>query len=265
MSVRSNHLFGFFSQIYLYREYLLQSVMRDLRLKYKRSVLGYVWTMLHPLAMMIIIAVVFASIMNMPTKDYAVFLFAGLLPWNFFQSTTMMSLGSIRANARLFGQIPVPKYIFIISIACSNLVNFTLALVPLIILTIAFGRQIPPTIAALPVVMLPFFCVVIGVALILATASVFFDDTLHLAEVAMQALYFMCPVLYHRDLLPERVVNYLALNPLFQHIEFIRAVLYNGVLPDPRDFALNSLASLLILAIGLLIFKRNEDKFLYFV
>lgn len=265
MTVASNYLVGFFSQIYLYREYLVQSVMRDLRTKYKRSVLGYLWTMLNPLAMMVIIAVVFANIMRMPTKDYAVFLFAGLLAWNYFQSTAMMSLGSIRANARLFGQIPVPKYIFIISIAFSNLVNLVLAVIPLILVTVVLGREVPVTILALPLVLLPFFCVVIGVSLILATASVFFDDTLHLSEVALQALYFMCPVLYHRDLLPGHVVDYLALNPLFLHIEFIRGVFYDGILPDPSAFALNSIASLLILAIGLVIFKRNEDKFLYFV
>lgn len=265
MTAASNYLVGFFSQMYLYREYLIQSVMRDLRTKYKRSVLGYVWTMLHPLAMMIIIAVVFSNIMRMPMKDYAVFLFAGLLPWNYFQSTAMMSLGSIRANARLFGQIPVPKYIFIISIAFSNLVNLALAVVPLILVTLFFGRSVPATILTLPLVLLPFFCVVVGISLILATASVFFDDTLHLSEVALQALYFMCPVLYHRELLPPSVVDYLAMNPLFQHIEFIRGVFYDGVLPDPFAFAVNSGVSLLILAIGLLIFKRNEDKFLYFV
>jgi ABC-type polysaccharide/polyol phosphate export permease len=265
MSQTAGYVFNFFLQMYGYREYLIQSVLRDLRTKYKRSFLGYVWTMLHPLAMMAIISVVFSHIMRMPTKDYAVFLFAGLLPWNYFNSTAMMSLHSIRANARLFGQIPVPKYIFILSLAFSNLVNFFLAIVPLLLVMLVTSHNISWTILAFPLVLLPLFCVVIGVSLMLATANVFFDDTLHLTEVAMQALYFLSPVLYHRDVLPEWLVEYLVLNPLFCQIEFIRGIFYDGVLPNPETFALNLLASTGVLLLGLIVFKKSEDKFLYFV
>ena len=127
----SSVLFNFFAEIYSYREFLKQSVLRDLRTKYKRSALGYLWTMLHPLGMMIVITLVFSHIMNIAIKDYSVFLFSGLLAWNYFQSTTMMSLVSIRSNSRLLNHIPLPKYIFIVSIAASNLVNFFLSIVPL--------------------------------------------------------------------------------------------------------------------------------------
>lgn len=255
----------FFTQAYAYREYLIQSVLRDLRNKYKRSILGYVWTMLHPLAMMAVLAIVFSHIMRFPTKDYAVFLFAGLLPWNYFNSTCLMSLHSIRANARLFGQIPIPKYVFIISLAFSNLVNYLLAIAPLIIIMLIMGRPIPISVLAFPLVLLPLFLVVMGVSLILATSNVFFDDTHHLAEVGMSMLYFMSPVLYGRELLPEWLVSYLVFNPLFCQIEFIRGIFYYGVLPDPQLYLINLGCSALILLIGLLIFKKAEDKFLYFL
>ena len=255
----------FFTQIYRYREYLKQSVLRDLRNKYKRSVLGYLWTVLHPLAMMTVLAVVFSQIMRIPVEDYAVFLFTGLIAWNYFHSTCLMSLHTIRANARLFGQIPVPKFIFVVSLALSNLTNLVFSLVPLVIIMLATGRPIGPAVLALPIVILPLLCIVMGVSLMLAASNVFFDDTLHLTEVGMQALYFLCPVLYQREHLPVWLVDWLALNPLFREIEFIRALFYSNLLPDPAAFGVTLCTSVLVLLVGLWTFHKVEDRFLYFV
>lgn len=255
----------FFYKTFLYREYLMQSVLRDLRTKYKRSVLGYLWTMIHPLAMMTVLAIVFSHIMRIPVQDYAVFLFSGLLVWNYFSSTVMMSLGSIRANARLFGQVPVPKYLIILSIAFSNLVNLMLAIVPLFIIMIALGRPIPWTVVLFPLILLPVLAITIGVSLILAAAAVFFDDTRHLAEVGLSVLYFLSPVLYHRGLLPQDLVQYLVWNPLFCQVEFFRGVFYDGMVPNWETFAMNFVASFVVLLLALLFFRKVEDKFLYFI
>ena len=265
MKTHRNFILDFFYQIYSYREYLKQSVLRDLRTKYKRSALGYLWTMLHPLAMMAILAVVFSHIMRIPVENYAVFLFAGLLPWNYFSSTSMMSIANIRANARLIGQIPVPKYIFLVSLTFSNMVNLLLAIVPLLVIMLATGRHVPWTMLLLPVVFLPIYFLTTGLSLVLSASNVFFDDTLHLAEVALQGLYFMSPILYHRELLPARLIDYLVLNPLFCQIEFMRNVIYDGTIPDLYTFGINLVASFLFLVAGLYFFKKSEDKFLYFV
>lgn len=252
--------------VVMYREYLIQSVLRDLRTKYKRSVLGYVWAMLHPLAMMAILAVVFSGMMRIPIEAYAVFLLCGMLPYNFFQSTVLMSLNSIRANAKLFGQVPVPKYLFVLSLTFSNLFNFVVALLPLLLLMLVFGRPLPVTALAFPVVVIPIVMVTVGIALILAASNVFFEDTLHLSQVALQALYFLTPVLYRREDLPANLAELLVvINPLFNQIEFIRAIFYHGSLPDPLAFALNGLVSLGTLLFGLWVFKASEDKFLYFI
>jgi ABC-type polysaccharide/polyol phosphate export permease len=256
----------FFYQMFAYREYLKQSVLRDLRNRYKRSVFGYLWTMVHPLAMMAVLAVVFSNIMRIPVKDYAVFLFCGLLPWNYFQSTVMMSLGSIRTNARLFSQMDVPKYLFILSVSFSNLFNFLVALVPLILIMVVLGRPLPYTILYLPIFLLPLFCVVIGISLILAASNVFFDDVHHLTEVAMSILYFLSPVLYNRESLPEYLIKPLeTFNPLFCQIEFLRGIFYSGTLPTAEAFMTNFAVSLGILLVGLLVFRSAEDKFLYFI
>lgn len=262
---KANFFIDFFYQGYSYREYIKQSVLRDLRTKYKRSVLGYFWTMLHPLAMMSILTVVFSHIMRIGVKDYAVFLFAGLLTWNYFSSTAMMSLGNIRANSRLIGLIPIPKYIFIVSLSISNLVNLILTIIPLLIIMIAVNHPINATILLFPLILLPIFFVTMAVSLLFATCHVFFDDTLHLAEVGMQALYFLSPVLYHRELLPAGLVRYLVLNPIFCQVEFMRKIFYDGVFPDPLTFGINLAFSLIIFMFSLWIFRRAESKFLYFI
>ncbi|MBL7663278.1 ABC transporter permease [bacterium] len=255
----------FISQVLRYREYLYQSVLRDLRRRYKRSILGYFWSIAHPLMMMIVLATVFSHIMRIEIKDYAIFLFAGLLPWNFFSSTAMMSLHSIRSNARLFSHVPIPKYIFVLSIAASNFVNYLLALIPLLLMILVAGRTVPATIVLLPLVLIPFILAVLGISMLLAASNVFFEDTHHLAEVGMSVLYFLSPVLYHRGLLPQSLVKYLVYNPFFTQIEFIRAVVYDGVFPDFSVFLCNLLASILIFVIALVIFRKVEDKFLYFI
>lgn len=256
----------FFYQLIGYREYLFQSVARDLKNKYKRSVLGYLWTMLHPLGMMAVLAIVFSQIMRLNVKDYAAFLLVTLLPWNFFSSTLLMSLNSIRANARLIGQVPVPKYIFILSIASSNFINYLLALVPLSIILLVSGQSIHWTVLLFPIVVLPLLFITIGLSLILASSNVFFDDTFHLSEVAIQALYFLSPVLYGREHLPPELARILvAVNPLFCQMEFLRDIFYFGRIPDPQIFVINLAISFIIFFFGLRIFKSVENKFLYFI
>lgn len=255
----------FIKQTWGYREYLKQSVSRDLKNKYKRSVLGYCWTMLHPLAMMGVLSIVFSHVMRQQMDDYAIFLFPGMLAWNYFSSTSLMSLNSIRSNAKLFGQVPIPKYIFVLSIAMSNLVNLILALVPLLLIMLILGRSIPYTILLTPIVLIPLVLFTVGVSLMLATSNVFFDDTLHLSEVSLQALYFLSPVLYPLSILPPRLVKVLSFNPLLHQINQFREIFYNGTVPNFSFYILSLTGSIVMLFIGLSIFKKNENKFLYFV
>ncbi|OVE79629.1 hypothetical protein BVY02_02705 [bacterium J17] len=255
----------FFFNIYHYREYLKQSVARDLRKRYKRSILGYVWSMLQPLLMMTILAVVFSKIMNARTEDYAVFLFTGMLPWAYFSATSKGALASIRANSKIIDQLAVPKYLFTLSIAFSSLVDFFLSLVPLFLVMIFFGRSFHLTMLALPIILVPLFFVTIGLSLIFAVGNVFFEDTQHLVTVILQAVYYLCPVLYSRDMLPAWLIKWIVLNPMFCIIEFMRGLFYYGTMPDPNTYFINFAGTLLVLCIGLWVFKRTEQKFIYFM
>jgi ABC-type polysaccharide/polyol phosphate export permease len=255
----------FFSSLYNYREYLKQSVSRDLKKKYKRSALGYIWSMLQPLLMMTILAVVFSNIMGTRMEDYPVFLFCGMIVWDYFSACVNGSMGTIRGNMSIISQVPVPKYLFSLSTAMSSFVNFFLSLVPLLVIMAVMGRDFHLTMLALPIVLIPLFIFSMGVALIVATACVFFDDTVHLTGLVLRAVYFLCPILYDRTQLPAWLIPYVSANPIFNIIEFMRGLFYSGTLPDPATYFLCLGGSLAMLFIGLWVFKKSDDKFIYFV
>ena len=227
--------------------------------------LGYVWSMLNPLLMMIILAIVFSNIMRQHIQDYAVFLFAGMLPWAYFSSTSQGCLGTIRANARIMDQISVPKYIFPLSVGFSGLIDLLLSFVPLFLVMLAVGRPIYWTVAAVPVVLLPLFFMTMGIALLCAVSNVFFEDTQHLVDVVFRAVYFLCPVLYDRTMLPEWLVKWVKLNPMFGLIEQMRGLFYYGQLPTMTSYMATLVGSLVVLSVGLYVFRKADKKFIYFL
>jgi ABC-2 type transport system permease protein/lipopolysaccharide transport system permease protein len=221
--------------------------------------------MLHPLLSMTVLALVFSTLLRIQMDHYALFLFCGLLPWNYLNSTILMSLDSIRSNSRIFSQVPVPKYIFVLSIALSNFINLLFALVPLIVLMLVMKHPLHLTALSFPIVIIPVLFTTIGISLALAALNVFFGDIRHLTEVALGLLYFLSPIIYDRSMLPESFHKWLAWNPLLYQIEQLRGVCFDGKLPFGGAFCLSLGFSSLILICGLLVFKRAEDKFLYYV
>jgi ABC-2 type transport system permease protein len=221
--------------------------------------------MLHPLLLMAILTVVFSHIMNRSMQDYAIFLFCGLLPWQFFSTTVTGSLDAIRSNLSIMEQVPIPKFIFSLSKAFSELINFVLSIVPLIFLMIILGRDVSWTVLALPLVLFPLFLLSIGLALLFSATNVFFEDIRHLSSLLFRGLFYLTPIIYSRNDLPEALVNYLVFNPMFHIVEFMRDLFYHGMLPELSTYLISLAVSLLILAVGLWVFKKTEDKFVYFI
>lgn len=265
-SVRPIGMFiNFFKDIYDYREYLKQSVARDLRRRYKRSVLGYIWSMLNPLLMMIILAVVFSKIMQQNIKDYAVFLYAGSIPWTYFSATLLQCLGTVRANANIMTQVNVPSYIFPISVGFSGIADLFFSFVPLLLVMLFLGHHISFHILALPIVIIPMFFATMGISLLAAVANVFFEDTEHLVNVGLRALYFLCPIMYNREMLPNWLIKYVVFNPIFGLIEFCQDLFFHNRFPNPQQYLNVFLGSLFCLGIGLYAFNKAQKKFMYFV
>jgi len=255
----------FFSDIYEYREYFIQSVARDLRRKYKRSVLGYVWSMLNPLLMMIILAVVFSHIMRMNIKNYAIFLFSGSIIWTYFNYTVSASVGAIRANATIMSQVSVPNYIFPISTAFSAIVEMFFSIVPLILIMLFLGHKISYHILALPLILMPLFFFTMGISLFVAVGNVFYEDTEHLTNVILNALYFLCPILYMREMLPDWLIPYVSINPLFCMVEFGHDLFFYAKYPNTLSYLYVLATSFITLIFGLYVFNKSEKKFMYFL
>ena len=161
--------------------------------------------------------------------------------------------------------MPIPKFIFPVAIALYYLVNFFLTLVPLLLVMLVTKQPISWTLALIPVVLIPLFAFTLGIALLLAVLNIFFDDTQHLTQIVFKALYFICPILYGREQIPEWLVKWMALNPLFTIIEDMRTIIYMGKIPELASFSYSCLGSLFVLILGLYVFKKTSDKFIYFI
>src|SRR3954467_5853186 len=186
-----------------YRELVAMLVVRELKVRYKRSVLGLLWTMLNPLLLMVVYTVVFATIMRAPQRNFAIFLLSGLLPWLFFSVAVLQGLNSILANQELIRKVRLPQAVFPLSVVGSNLVNFVLSFVPLLLLMAVLRQPFTPALLFVPVGMLVLTVFTSGVTLLFATFTVFFRDVRHLAEVALQMLMYLSPVFYDLKMLGQ--------------------------------------------------------------
>ena len=261
-----------------HRELIENLVLRDLRVRYKNSVLGFLWSLLNPLLLMAVFTVVFTVMLpNLTIPKFPVFVMCALLPWNFFNTSVMGGLNSIVHNGHLINKVYFPREVLPISTVFSNFVNFLLAIPVLFVLIIVFHVPITVWLIYLPLVMVVQVAFTIGIALLLATVNVFYRDTGVIMEVVMQAWFFLTPVFYPVDLLPEwatvvgialpiRRLTYI-LNPMASIIASYRSVLYgftNGSPPTAPAFDFFSrtiMTSLICLAVGYAVFTRHSHRF----
>lgn len=261
-----------------YRELIESLVLRDLKVRYKNSVLGFLWSLVNPLLLMAVFTVVFTVMLpNMTIPKFPVFVLCALLPWNFFSTSVMGAVNSIVQNGHLIKKVYFPREVLPIALVFSNFINFLLAMPVLFVFLIIF--RVPFTLALLylPLIMAVQVIFTIGVALVLATLNVFYRDTAVIMEVLLQAWFFLTPVFYPFELLPEwrtlwgmalpvRRLTYI-LNPMASIIASYRSVLYgyiNGSPPEPPawDFFSRTLVtSVLVLLIGYWFFSRFSRRF----
>jgi ABC-type polysaccharide/polyol phosphate export permease len=238
-------------------------VVQELRVRYQRSILGFVWTLLNPLLMMVTLACVFSSLsMKTKTENYALFLFAGMVPWGFLSSSLNESAFSIIQNEGLIRKIYLPKLIFPLARVLVNLATFTFSLGALFLLLQSLGAQLSAPMLLLPLAIGLLAVFVLGLSLIVATANTFFRDCGHLVSVFLQAWYFLTPILFPiQDFLESRRWLFL-FNPAFYFIELFHEV-FAGRWPRLGLVATAALIAATSLGTGYAIFKSNEDKMVF--
>lgn len=244
-----------------YRELLNQFVIRDLKIKYRRSFLGYLWSLLNPLLMMFVLLAVFSNIFRFDIPNFPVYLLAGQIIFNFFGEATSFSMNSILSAGPLIKKVYIPKYIFPISRVLSSFVTLLFSLVALLIVIIVTGTP-------LTIVMLLFFIPLlyilifsIGIGLILSVLAVYFRDMLHLYNVLLSAWMYLTPIFYPVSIVPQYVKNLIYANPMYYFVEAFRDVILYNQLPDMQTNVICIVFSTCSILFGFYIFYKNQHKF----
>lgn len=244
---------------------LEQLVNRDFKSKYKRSILGILWSFLNPMLMMTVQYIVFSTIFRSEIENFAVYLLTGIVCYNFFSEVTNMSLTSIVGNASLITKVYIPKYIYPFSRALSSMINFGLSLIPLFIVMLVTRTPITPSVLLLPFAVVCLFALSLGVGLILASLMVFFRDTQFLWNVFNIIWMYMTPIFYPESIITGWLSVIFKVNPLYHVIRFFRIVLLDGISPEPKAYVLCLLTALIPLLIGIMIFRKTQDRFVLYL
>ena len=259
-------------ELWAYRDLVYNLVLRDLKVRYKNSLLGIFWSWLNPLLMMLIFTLVFGYMWrDRPIDNPHILFLSALLPWNFFVGAVMGGIPSIVGNSHLVKKVYFPREILPIAVVLSNLVNFVISLPVLLILMLISGVPMTGWLLLLPVPILIEIIFAIGIVLFLSTLEVFYRDTHMVMDVGMQAWFFLTPVVYTFHALPEKF-NLLGitfnpqlwlfrLNPMASIINTYQDILYNGALTTFDFLSRTAVTALVILVFGYWFFLKFSGRF----
>lgn len=247
---------------YRYGYLMRQLISRDFKTKYKRSVLGVLWSFLNPLLTMLVQYAVFSTLFKSDIPNFPLYLLTGIVCFNFFNEASTMALQSIVGNASLITKVYVPKYIYPVSRVLSSTINLLLSLLPLLLVMGITRTPLRPAVLLLPFGLICLLIFSIGIGFILSSAMVFFRDTQFLWGVLSMLWMYATPIFYPENIIAEQYLSLYRCNPLYHFIQFVRVILIDGVSPEPKAYALCLLAALLSLAVGAAVFKKNQDKFI---
>ena len=250
-----------------YRALIDQLVQRDIKTKYRRSVLGLLWTVLNPLLMMTVLSIVFSYFFSRygDVENFPVYLLCGQVIFNFFNESTSIAMGSIVHSGELIKKVYVPKYLFPITKVMSSGVNLLSSMIALVIVMVVTRSRVTPTVllAVFPLLYVLLFST--GVSLFLSAAAVSFRDLMHLYSVVTTAWMYLTPVIYPMSILdgaPRWAVFIINANPLTAFIKIFRAVVLDGVTAPWILHVQSIIWCAIALVIGSLVFKKSQDKFI---
>lgn len=254
-----------FKNLYKYKYLLYTLVIRDIKKKYRRSILGVFWSMLNPLLMMIITAMVFSTLFRFDIPNYILYLLVGQVVFSFYAEATSFAMGSILENSSLIKKVYVPKYLFPLSRVLSSCVNL-LFTVPAILIMMIYTGQLPTWRIfsfIIPLILMLGFC--LGVGLILSACVVYFRDIIHLYGVLLTALNYATPIFYPEKIVPPEYHFLLICNPLYYYVSAFRQVVYNGGLPEMNTIIICFLMASAALVLGTWVFHKLQNQFILYI
>ena len=237
-------------------------VKKDLRGRYKGSVLGFLWTFINPLLQLVVYTSVFSFILKTNIERYYLYLFVALIPWIFFSSSITVGSASIVAQKDLIKKIYFPRMVIPISYVTSSFVNMLLCFIVIFAVIIVSGAGINfLALLTLPVIMLVEYILALGMAMLTSAITGYFRDLEHILGIVTMAWMYMTPIMYDKSIVPENLMPIFNLNPMTHVIECFRAVLYEKKVPDLTTLLSAAGLGILILIVGILVFNKLQKRF----
>lgn len=240
-------------------------VKRDFTKKYKRTVLGMVWSVLGPLMTLGVMALVFTQFFGRGIDHFIIYMFCGNLLFNFFKESTLTGMSSLSDNAGIFSKVNVPKYMFLLSKNVATIINFAINLVVLFLFCIADGVPITWKYIFL---IYPILCLVVfnlGAGFILSALYLMFRDMKYLYDIFTLLLMYVSAIFYSVEAYPEHIQKLFYINPIYGYISYFRQIILEGTIPSISLHLINAAYAALMLVIGLAIYKKHNYKFLYYI
>lgn len=252
-------------EVLAYRELVKNLVSRDLKIKYKSSVLGFLWSLLNPLLMLVVYTFAFRYVLGIGDKDFAFYFIVAFLPWSFFSTSLALAVGCVVDNANLLRKVYFPREILPLTVVLSSFVQFLLTSVVLIPSFLYFHRFPGASLVLLLPLLVLHIAFTLGLAMVLATIYVYFRDTRHFVEILLTVWFWLTPVIY--PLAQVEKIDYpilreaLFLNPMTQFVAVYRSILYEGAMPEVGVVLQVAVWSVLSLTFGAWLFSRYKVRF----
>jgi len=252
-----------FKLLWQHRELLYEMVSREIKARYKQSILGYFWVILNPLAQMVVMTIVFSYIMRIPSLGvpYAIFLYCGLLPWTFFVNALSSATNSLVDNASLIKKIYFPREVFPLAAVIAKIIDLILASTLFILLMIVYHQPFTFNILWVLIIFPAQFVFTLGLSLLFSTFNLFYRDIQYLLSLILMLWMYLTPVIYPVDIVPARFRFIFAMNPMSVLINAYREVILAHGIPNLAHLGLAYLVSLVTLFISYKIFKKLEGVF----
>lgn len=252
-------------ELYKYRNLINELVKRDVKKKYRRSVLGILWSLLNPLLMMLITAMVFSHLFRFEIKNFPLYLLTGQIIFTFYAEATNFAMGSILENGHLIKKVYVPKYLFPLARVISSAVNLCFTLPAMLAIILITGQEISLKIflIIIPLILLVIFC--LGIGLFLSALAVYFRDMFHLYGVVLTALNYATPIFYPENIIPIQYQWLVNINPLYFYLKMFRQIVYSNAVPDISLLIICLIISVMTVVIGSWFFIKKQNEFILYI
>ena len=263
-----------FANFKKYSFLMKQIILRDFKVKYKRSVLGILWSLLYPVLMMAVMTIVFSQVFKLKAEgvNFIVYLMTGLIMFNYFSEATSNAMTSVVMNFSLINKVYIPKYIFPLAKCLFVGINFLLTLIPWLIIIVLsnfglgqYACHFNIYYLLIPLVFVLFIMFTIGMGFLLSCVSVFLRDVFYIYGIVLTIWNYFTPVFYSIQIIPAKYLPLFKLNPLYTYITTVRTIVLEGRFPGYTMLGLCCLWSFIMLLIGGLVFKSKQDKFIYYI